>query len=93
MKLIICAIVFSLPVDQSKLFGYIVEICSTMLCGEAFYDVNGSVLVLFISMCFHHQAFANIFKYSTDKLNECNQKQKAEQIICDLVRFRILVQE
>lgn len=82
-----------LPMDQNTIFGYFVEVCFATTVSETYFDVNGGFCVLFISMCFHHQAFTNIFNYLIDKLNECNRRKPAEEIIYHLIRFRVLVQK
>ncbi|XP_031634736.1 odorant receptor 42b-like [Contarinia nasturtii] len=82
-----------LPWKQSTLFGYLAEVFyGTFLC-EVFIVATGSVLCLFMSMSWHHEAFLYIFRHSTRKLELIRDEKHANDIVCNLVRFHIVVKE
>lgn len=94
---ILFVFIYSLPWNQSTLFGYIGEILFTVMLAPPYFTVLGVIFVLFISICMLHQAFYKIFEYSinkwdamtTDDKNKCNNKH----FLCDLIRFHILIKE
>lgn len=81
-----------LPFDQATFYGYVLEMCGTTAIGDAYYGVNGGVLVVYTSMCFHHQAFTKIFNHSISILDQCTQRKHAKEMLCDLIRIRMSVQ-
>lgn len=74
----------SLPWNQTTILGYFGEICFTVIASETYLIVTGVFLILFISICNHHQAFYDIFKQS---INECNRHD--EKFIRGLIQFHI----
>lgn len=53
------------------------------------------MLMTFISLCLYHQAFSEMFHHLLEKLS-LNIKmgpKRAEAMICDIIRFRSMVQE
>lgn len=81
-----------LPWNQSTLFGYLAEVFyGTFLC-EVFIVATGSVLCLFMSMSWHHEAFYFMFRHSIRKLDS-PVNQDNEKIVSDLVRFHIMAKE
>lgn len=54
----------------------------------------GVVLLLFVAICLHNQAFSEIFEHSIDKWNRRKGKnQNDEKFLCDLMRFHLTVKE
>lgn len=78
-----------LPWNQMTPFGYFAEICFALITAFAYMVANGPLLLLFISMCFHHVAFYKRFQYTTEKLNSSDNIFNVEQYLCELIRFRI----
>ncbi|XP_055310916.1 putative odorant receptor 69a [Sitodiplosis mosellana] len=74
---------YILPWDQSTIPGYFAEIAFSILTAECYIVYNGAILLSFVSICLHHQAFYNIFYYSLRKLGRPNEKE----LLCDLVDF------
>lgn len=78
----------SLPWDQTTPVGYGSELILDLPIGFSCMVVNGVFLLLFVSICQHHQAFYKMFKYSinnskrSDGANRCDAK-----FICDLIDF------
>lgn len=76
------------------LLGYAGEICYDIVAGEA-YLFASSIIVLFISLCQHHQAFYKMFQLLLDKLNysDDKRKQNAKDGLFQLIRFHTLAKE
>lgn len=85
--------IFSLPFDQQTLLGYFGEEALSIFTAEFYLIVNGSILLLFIGICLHHQAFFKIFHHGVSKLNHFHEDQNDEQLLCELVQFHILAKE
>lgn len=83
----------SLPWDQTTPFGYFMEMCVSLPFGAAYYIINGTLLILFVSICLHHQAFYEMFSYSVNSLQVVHGHHIKKKILNDLVRFHIAVKE
>lgn len=82
-----------LPWNQSTLIGYLAEVFyGTFLC-EVFIVATGSVLCLFMSMSWHHEAFLFMFRHSTQKLENSKNARNNETVVCDLIHFHMMVKE
>lgn len=79
---------FSLPWNQRTPAGYATDVCFVAGFSYEYFILNGVPLVLFISICLHHQAFYKMFKHSID-----NSSQYDAKLLCDLIRFHILVKK
>lgn len=83
-----------MPWDQSEIpLGYAGDLFVEVLIGEAYMIFNGSFLLLFISICLHHQAFYKIFQIALRKLDFSDANRSDETTLCQLIRFHILVKE
>lgn len=82
-----------LPWDQQIAYGYFWEICFSILASLHFLIANEAILIFFISMCLHHQAFYQIFQHSVGKLEYRDKNRNDLKYICELVRFFISVKE
>lgn len=84
----------SLPWDQSTLLGYFAESCFEITTGMTYYIINGVMILLYISICIHYQAFYDMIKHSTDKWTLSNDNYKNnEQFLRNLIRFHISAKE
>lgn len=79
----------SLPWDQTTAIGYIGEVCFQIMMGEGYLFSNGALLLLLISMCWHHQAFYKMFRHFVCEID--SKEKNAKLKLCELVRFHILV--
>lgn len=61
--------------------------------GLAYMFINGSMILLFISICQHHDAFYKMIQYSVRKLNDSNDDKSNEEIVRDLIDLNIQVKE
>lgn len=68
--------------------GYFGEIFITMAFAYGYLIIHGISLILFISMCLHHQAFSKIFKHTIEKTKECHAK-----FLRDLIGFHLTAKE
>lgn len=80
--------IFSLPWNQTTPAGYFAEMCVSILFSYVYLILTGIPLLLFISMCIHHQAFLEMFKHWIGKSVQCDAK-----LLCDLIRFHISAKE
>lgn len=51
------------------------EIGFCLCSGGSFYFVNGALFLFFISMCFHHQAFYQMFLHSVRRLDRSEENR------------------
>lgn len=86
---------FSLPWDQTTAMGYIGELAFSMPIGLGYFSINGGFLLLFISICQHHQAFYKIFEQSVNKLTRSNDENNRcdARVLCNVIRFHIKIKE
>lgn len=70
----------SLPWDQTTLLGYFMETIYSNLILQAYYFYNGAVLIPFISICTHHQAFAKVFRHLLQELERSDENGRAGHI-------------
>lgn len=78
----------SLPWNQTTYLGYFAELILLIPLAYGYMIINGTFLLLFISICMHHQVFYKMFKHSTDGMKKCNRK-----FLCDSMRFHILAKK
>ena len=84
---------FILPWNQTTKLGYFMEIICDIILGTSYFLANGSLLLLFISICLHHLAFYNRFKYSISKLGNSKNPENDKKLLCDLIQFHNLAKE
>lgn len=82
-----------LPWNQSTFLGYFVEIFGGILYSEGYYLQNGVLLLLFLSICIHHQAFYKMFQYLTVELNHDDGNRCVQKHMGKLVRFHVSAKE
>lgn len=77
---------FSVPWNQTTLIGYLGEEFTILSGGGAYMVGLGVVLLLFVSICMHHQTFCKIFEHMIDESN-CREKENRndERFLCDLM--------
>lgn len=85
--------IYSLPWDQRTLIGYVGEIIFVVFTSSNYMICNAPIILLFISICLHHQAFYKIFQHSLNKLDLPDKNINNRKFICDLVRFHTSVTE
>lgn len=85
---------YRLPYYQATLIGYCGECCFSAIAVFATLAVNGSFLILFFSICLHHQAFSQMMHHSIVKFNRDNEKERnSAEFLCKMIRFHITVKE
>lgn len=82
---------FSLPWDQTTLVGYVKELGFLIATGFGFFSCYAAFLLLFISICQHHQAFYKMIKHSVNKLKRSDQNRCGPKFLRDLMRFHISI--
>lgn len=81
-------IYFSLPWNQDTYIGYLAEIIISNLSAYGFFILNGTSLLLFVSLCIHHRAFSKMFKHKINNSEKCDAI-----LLSDLIRFHISAKE
>lgn len=82
-----------MPWDQHTLNGYIYEIGFVITVGAAYLLTNGALLLFFISMCWHHQAFSKIVRHFLCKSDHSNGKRNDKEFLCEIIRFHVSIKE
>lgn len=82
-----------MPWNQSTFLGYIAE--QNLMCffGGTYMVGDGVVLLLFVSICMHHQAFYEMFEFSINEWNQLDANPNDDQFILDQIRFHISVKK
>lgn len=78
---------YRLPWNLQTPRGYIGEILFSIGVCEAYLAFNGTILLMFVSICWHHRAFYKIFQNSLQKFDESVEKQNPKKILSELVSF------
>lgn len=81
---------YSFPWDQTTLLGCFVEMGFTAINATMYLLTTGVFLLLFISICFYHNAFYKIFQHSVAELG---RGKNDKRILCDLIQFHITTKE
>lgn len=76
-----------MPWNQTTLLGYFGESFIVAVDCTSYLFTTGVFLLLFLSLCIHHQAFHKMFKHSIDTLNQCDKNCCDEKYLCGLIRF------
>lgn len=84
---------FSAPWDQNTPIGYLFEISFSTSAGECYFIINGAVLLIFISVCLHHQAFYQMFLHSINEFDRLQNKRNGKQHLCELIKFHCNTKE
>lgn len=77
----------SLPWSQRTHLGYAATIFLSIMMGESYLILNGSILLLFISICLHHRAFYKRFENSMHRFNSSVHEKRANEILCEVIDF------
>lgn len=90
-SILFCCINFSVPWNQRTLLGYLAESAFIVSFAETYFISNGAVAVPFLAICWHHQAFYQMFR---EKLNQLNVESGNDKIVlCELIQFHTSVKE
>lgn len=84
---------FSVPWNQSTLFGFFEDVLFCIIVAEAVFLFNGAFILLFISICWHHQAFDQMLQHSLIKFEHFNKKRDVKELICNFVNFHNAAKE
>lgn len=83
---------YSLPWNQSTYLGYFAEMTFDAVNYESYLLVNGVILLFFMFMCYHHQAFYEIFKRSIAEIDCCYDGINfSKKNLCDFIEFHISI--
>lgn len=82
---------FSLPWNQETLLGYILETVFFVVETFSYFLINGTFLILFISLCLHNRAFYQMFQHTIREWEESNANQNDSEFLCKLINFQVTV--
>lgn len=83
----------SLPWNQTSALGYLGEVATSTASGQGYLILNGSTMVLFISICLHHRTFYKMFHHIIQKLGQPDKVQSDHETLCHSIRFHLMVKE
>lgn len=83
----------SLPWNQNTPIGYFAEVLYQMIAPDAFYITHGSVLLLFISICWHHKAFEQIIRHMMNQFDHLETDRNYKKSLCQIIQFHITVKK
>lgn len=87
-QFLFCILKFiSLPWNQNTLLGYFGEMIFTLVSGESYLLFNGTFILLFVSICWHHQTFHEILQNSLHKFDSFDSKRNSHEFLCELLHF------
>lgn len=81
------------PWNQQTPLGYVGEIITCLLSGEAYLIPNGAFLLLFICISLNHRAFYKRFEYSLGKFDELDASRNGKVLIRDIIQFHISIKK
>lgn len=55
--------------------------------------MNGVVSMTFVSMCFHHQAFYEMFQHTLNELNFIDENRDDKEFLSKIVKFQIQIRK
>lgn len=84
---------FSLPWNQTTPSGYFGEMICNLWFAESYLISNGAIIVMLLSMMFHHQAFYKMIHHTLDTLNTPDKNRDDKKLLCKLIRFHISIKE
>lgn len=84
-------IIYRLPWDCSTPMGYFGELVYHVITGEAYLFSNAAILLLFIAMCMHHQAFCKMHDVELLELDSLEKQRSDKKCVYELIEFHVTV--
>lgn len=84
---------YSSPWNQTSLSGYFIEMTFQTMACEDYLIFNGSLLLLLLSMCWHHQTFFKMLDFTLHKFDHPDKNRNDEELLCWLIRFHIAAKQ
>ena len=78
---------YSVPWNEKVLLGYFAEVFFNIYIGSGYMLFNGTILLLFSSVCLHHLAFYKMFEHTLHQLDQPRNKRNDKKLLCELIRF------
>lgn len=82
-----------MPWNQKTSLGYFVEICASFTVVESYMVVNGTFLVLFLSMCEQHQGFYRVAQHLLKGLDQVHNRKTVEMLLKKLIRIHVMAEQ
>lgn len=71
--------------------GYFGELVYHVIAGQAYLFSNAEILLLFIAMCMHHQAFLKMFVVELLKIDSMDKQRSNKNLFYELIVFHTTV--
>lgn len=81
----------SLPWDAETAIGYFGEILFHTYAGQGYIFVNGTLVLLFIAICLHHQAFYAMHQHLLDAFDRVDERRNNKEHLCKLIDFQVAI--
>lgn len=78
-----------LPWDATTEKGYFWEIILSTVYIETYYTVNGPVLLVFVSICLHNEAFQKMFASFVLKMDDLQDARKEKEYLAYIIQFHM----
>lgn len=76
-----------MPWDLTTPIGYICGSLFSITAGTSYFIINGTVLLIFVSIGLHHQAFYEMFLHLINEFERLKEKQNGKQHLCKVIDF------
>lgn len=81
----------SLPWDAETGFGYFNEILFHTIAGQGYIFFNGTLVLLFIAICLHHEAFFKMHQHLLHNLDKVDKSRNNKKFLCKLINFQVSI--
>lgn len=80
-----------LPWDVETAIGYCGEITFHTYAGQGYIFFNGTLLLLFIAICLHHQAFYKVHQHLLNAFDRVDERRNNEEHLRKLINFQVSI--
>lgn len=81
--------IIRLPWNQETLLGYFGETCYFVVVSLSYLIINGTFMLLFISLCLHNGAFYEMFHHFIRKWEESDENRNDVEFLHKLIEFHV----
>lgn len=89
-----------MPWNQQTVLGYIFEVMYDVYCSTLYFFGSCAILLLFYSICLHHNAFHKMFQYKLSKIGTLlefygthDTIKRDTELLCELIRFHVSIKK
>lgn len=82
---------YRLPWNCEVPVGYFGEMVFHIVTAQLYLFCNGVILLEFVAICLHHQAFYKMYSHSLDDFDANENEANKKQYLCELIQFHSLI--